>query len=530
VEQISDLIKQHGFLPNKSLSVVPNCEGYVIIGGEHRFEAAKKAGLKEVPCTVYDWDEQEQLLFIVTDNAQTEIKPLEIGLNALKVVVKDSKKGFSLSQYSEKVCNKYDSLKIYYKAAEVYNYIKEQLGGASQLLETVFHLSEIHKTEQTDWQWFHDLVVKKSLSNRDCIEISKRVREFDQLTTDELKQLFDTTEAKQEIAEEFTRGKNRQYKFYKEFASELKDKVNTLGQKWELYKYNLTTKEIDKNDFNPSESLIEELKKLKDITVSSLFEVYNDLLKRKRTDTKEQAEKDKAHYEDEENVKEAEEKKKAERAARKFEHGQWWQLGQHRIYCGDSSNPEFYDNIPNAKFAFADPPYNADVAEWDNDFNWDHDWLTDKADIVGVTPGLWGLSDFIKQTEMPYQWSMAYWVDNGMGRGKMGLGNWNPILIYSTGSVHLKIQDFIKISVETSDGYEEPFKGRKPTKLIDILFSRLTKKGDTIIDPFLGSGTSLYVCQEKEIIFYGAEKDKDHFKKIIERFEDKFKIEAKVWK
>jgi 16S rRNA G966 N2-methylase RsmD len=63
--------------------------------------------------------------------------------------------------------------------------------------------------------------------------------------------------------------------------------------------------------------------------------------------------------------------------------GDTWQLGQHTLTCCDSSTW----NAPQAKLAFADPPYNAGMADWDISFEWKHDWLIDKADLVVVTPG-----------------------------------------------------------------------------------------------------------------------------------------------
>lgn len=42
--------------------------------------------------------------------------------------------------------------------------------------------------------------------------------------------------------------------------------------------------------------------------------------------------------------------------------GQWWRLGKHLLYCGDTSQEAFYSKLPKTLFAFADPPYNAKAA------------------------------------------------------------------------------------------------------------------------------------------------------------------------
>jgi hypothetical protein len=72
--QLVDEIKEDGF--EQPLNVVPcakNGDGhYVIIGGEHRWKAARVLGLSEVPCYVHeDWDEAKQKLKTVRRNLMT---------------------------------------------------------------------------------------------------------------------------------------------------------------------------------------------------------------------------------------------------------------------------------------------------------------------------------------------------------------------------------------------------------------------------------------------------------------------------
>ena len=47
--------------------LVINQEG-VVLGGNMRFQASVKAGLKQVPCTRVDWSEAKQKEFIIKDN------------------------------------------------------------------------------------------------------------------------------------------------------------------------------------------------------------------------------------------------------------------------------------------------------------------------------------------------------------------------------------------------------------------------------------------------------------------------------
>jgi len=77
--------------------------------------------------------------------------------------------------------------------------------------------------------------------------------------------------------------------------------------------------------------------------------------------------------------------------------GDWWRLGHHLLFCGDTSSDVFVERMPSVPFAFADPPYNAGVAEWDEGFEWRHDWLIEKAQVVVVTP------EPIRYSDLPEQ-------------------------------------------------------------------------------------------------------------------------------
>lgn len=205
--------------------------------------------------------------------------------------------------------------------------------------------------------------------------------------------------------------------------------------------------------------------------------------------------------------------------------GDWWQLGDHLLYCGDTSTPEFINKIPHCTFAFADPPYNEGVAEWDNDFRWAHDWLIDKADIVAVTPGISAISDFMKITQMPYKWSISTWISNGMTRGALGFGNWIYIALFTNNSLYRNAQDFFKIeddkitvSIDISTTQESNHKGRKPLALLNRLIILFTSPRNIIVDPFLGSGTTLFVADKNDRRCIGGEISAAFCKDIITRW------------
>jgi hypothetical protein len=209
--------------------------------------------------------------------------------------------------------------------------------------------------------------------------------------------------------------------------------------------------------------------------------------------------------------------------------GQWWKLGRHFLYCGDTANDAFLRTAPPMSdihainFAFADPPYNAEVATWDHDFVWSHDWIANVAPVVAVTPGIASIQDFMRATAMPYAWSMACWLDNGMTRGALGFGNWVYIALFSDFSLYRNRQDFLRVSINRQDRPSprfEGFKGRKPLALMRRLLEMFTKENETVLDPFLGSGTTLFVAEQMGRTCIGGEEDPQRCQFILEDWQE----------
>jgi len=199
--------------------------------------------------------------------------------------------------------------------------------------------------------------------------------------------------------------------------------------------------------------------------------------------------------------------------------GEWWQLGDHLLYCGDSADPEFVKQAEGAAFAFADPPYNAGKADWDAGFVWRHDYLTEVAAVAAVTPGISAIADLFTVTVMPYRWSMAAWITNGMTRGALGFGNWIYIALFSAReSLHRNAQDHLRITVNAATTGETSHASRKPAALLAELIDLFTAAGDTIVDPFLGSGTTLFAAAQSGRRCVGAELDPEHCREIIARY------------
>jgi ParB family chromosome partitioning protein len=201
--------------------------------------------------------------------------------------------------------------------------------------------------------------------------------------------------------------------------------------------------------------------------------------------------------------------------------GEVWQLGDHLLYCGDTSADAFRDLLTEkAALAFADPPYGANVEGYDDSkFYWQHDYLADKADVVVVTPGIVSIFELARRTAMPYRWSLAAWITNGMTRGAVGFGNWVYAAVFSDGSVFRQAQDFGKVTISNTEAADTDHPTRKPTEYVQWIVETFSKPKQIVIDPFLGSGQTLMVCEASGRRCIGGELDPRFCSAIVSRWE-----------
>lgn len=143
-----------------------------------------------------------------------------------------------------------------------------------------------------------------------------------------------------------------------------------------------------------------------------------------------------------------------------------------------------------------DPPYGVGKADWDNVFSLD--WLKDTATLtknaLAIIPGISNLLSLPKRIDgLTYKWTLAVRVINATVRGAIGFGNWIPCVVYvrDGGSIYTQEQDAGEVAIR---GIMPEHPCPKPYEAMSWFISRLP--GQLILDPFLGSGTTL-VCARK---------------------------------
>ena len=214
-----------------------------------------------------------------------------------------------------------------------------------------------------------------------------------------------------------------------------------------------------------------------------------------------------------------------------YKRGDVVRLGKHVLICGDNTDETVKALIRaegSAALAFADPPYNANVAEWDTGaFEWKQDYLSEYADIVAVTPGISSIWDFMRKTDMPYRCSVSAHISNGMTRGALGFGNWIYTAIFSKqDKLHRNAQDVTTITINLSDSHDLGAKRQKPPRYLAWLFQLLTKRDDLIIDAFGGSGTSVIVAHELGRRCVSVEMDEQTFNQMVDRVAETLQLEV----
>ncbi|MEG1583431.1 MAG: ParB/RepB/Spo0J family partition protein [Anaerovorax sp.] len=76
IEELAKSIEMHGII--QPIMVRSATQGYELVAGERRWRAARKAGLKKVPCIVRELNEEQNMLVAIIENMQREdLNPME---------------------------------------------------------------------------------------------------------------------------------------------------------------------------------------------------------------------------------------------------------------------------------------------------------------------------------------------------------------------------------------------------------------------------------------------------------------------
>ncbi len=228
--------------------------------------------------------------------------------------------------------------------------------------------------------------------------------------------------------------------------------------------------------------------------------------------------------------------------------GQIYQLGRHRLMCGDSTKPEDVEKLMNDQMAdllITDPPYNvAYEGKQDSKMTIKND-SQDEDDFykfllaafsnakavmkAGASFYVWYASSeainfnkSLKDAELSVRQELI-WAKNQMVVGRQDY-QWQhePCLYgWAEGGSHSWYSDRKQTTILKFDKPQRSdlHPTMKPIPLFDYQIKNSSKSGDIVLDLFGGSGTTLMACEQDGRNAYLMEFDPRYVDVIIDRWE-----------
>ena len=231
--------------------------------------------------------------------------------------------------------------------------------------------------------------------------------------------------------------------------------------------------------------------------------------------------------------------------------GDVWELGNHRLVCGDATDPKSYELLmadARADMVFTDPPYNVDYANSAKDKMRGKD-----RPILNDNLGD-GFYDFLLAALTPmlercagatYIAMSSSELDTLQSSFRAAGGKWSTFIIWAKNTFTLGRADYQRQYEPILYGWPEgenrhwcgdrdqgdvwnikkPQKNdlhptMKPVELVERAIRNSSRPGDIVLDPFGGSGTTLIAAEKTGRIGWLIELDPKYVDVIVRRWQD----------
>ena len=232
----------------------------------------------------------------------------------------------------------------------------------------------------------------------------------------------------------------------------------------------------------------------------------------------------------------------------KITKGEIWQLGEHRLMCGDSTSKEDVDSLMNgqkADMVFTDPPYGIDYSGGRTQVVKDKNYgklMNDDLqgeELGGLIKQVFNFSsdiadhyicvspimqkpflDFIESSGKSIN-AVIVWDKKQPGLGYMSYRRQCEFILFIKGNQFRKgdNSDFDLWQISRDNGQDYVHGTQKPIGVPARAINNSSKQDNTVLDLFGGSGSTLIACEQLNRKCYMMELDEYYCSIIIERWE-----------
>jgi site-specific DNA-methyltransferase (adenine-specific) len=197
-----------------------------------------------------------------------------------------------------------------------------------------------------------------------------------------------------------------------------------------------------------------------------------------------------------------------------------------------------------ADLVVTDPPYGVTDHDWDVVVH-PSKWMGERGAVVTATEPY--ATKLINDSALKFRYDCVWvknCVSNAMNAGKMPMRRHERVLVFGDYSWNPQkrrrsaeemarlnmeqrkrmeyaspdtVLQFASVNCRSGDRTSHP--SQKPVSLMEWLVANFTLPGETVIDPFMGSGTTGIACIRTGRNFIGIEKDPEHFETARKRIE-----------
>lgn len=229
--------------------------------------------------------------------------------------------------------------------------------------------------------------------------------------------------------------------------------------------------------------------------------------------------------------------------------GDIYQLGNHRLMCGDSTNKEHLELLMNGEKAdllITDPPYNVNYeGKTEDSLKIQNDNKTSSEFYEFLKSAFDSVAYYLREGASFYVWYASsevvnfvsslvdtnflvkqelIWFKNSLVLGRQDY-HWQhePCLYgWKNDGSHMWYGDRKQTTILE---FDKPLANKehptmKPIPLFDYQIKNSSKKGDKVLDVFGGSGTTMIACEQNDRCAYLMELDPRYVDVIIDRWEE----------